>query len=76
MDIKATHKKAVRICRKYPKNQIDSMTQDEYDFIGNYIQGCKSTHYLRCLLLVMPLGMMRYRLNQRIEFLDNEIRRK
>lgn len=57
------------ICKAYPN---DDMPFEKWSYVWEYIQQSKSTYYLNLLSKVVPLGMLKYRLNERLKYLEQE----
>lgn len=55
----------IKLCKQYPE------PDDFHDFeiIWEYIQACNTLEDLESLTDVIPLGMLKYRLNERISAL-------
>ena len=58
-------------CKMYPSNKLVDVKFEDFEYIWEYIQQkTTTTYYLNHLLKVIPLGMLKYRLIQRISQLE------
>lgn len=60
---------AFGICKSFPNDE--DMPFEKWSYVWEYIQQSKSAYYLNLLEKVVPLGMLKYRLNEKIKSLGN-----
>lgn len=67
-----TYEDAKRICMKYDPNRLMDISDNDFEYIHNYIGQCSELYELGLLRQYVPLGMLKFRLQERIKYIQRK----
>lgn len=70
--MKYSYENAKSICMKYDPSRLVDISDEDFEYVHKYIGQSNSIYELGLLRQYVPLGMLKFRLQERIKYLTEK----